>query len=92
MLVGAVLGIIIALLVFVILYLLGFVNAQRKIIAAGRAQLAEADGNLQRLAGQVQHMQKPIEFKFSDDQVMTFANTMLRGVERLQAAENGLKN
>ena len=88
MLLGAILGALIVFLIFYILFLLGQIRAQKQIIVFDAAKLAEADGKLQHLAARVQALQQPYEIKISDEQSMRMANALLRGVERLYAAEN----
>jgi hypothetical protein len=90
MLTGIAIGIIISLLVFVIIFLLGMVRAQRQIAMQYEAKLAAGDAQVRSLAAHAQRMSQPMHF--TDEQVVQFSNSMLRGVERLWQAENNKLN
>lgn len=84
MLLGVVLGIIITLLLFTVVFLTGQNRAYKGQIVQLGVEQAKADAEVRKLAGQVQTMKQPIEIKLEQQQVITLAHMIITAVERIQ--------
>ena len=93
MLTGIGIGVLLAVLVFIILFLLGQNAAYRGQVKVLSKEQGEAESKLQYLAATVQKMQQPLVFNLTDEQITTLAAKVTARVQTMMnsATEEALK-